>query len=208
MKFHKNTMLMWIISMIIISSIGVFCIHNPKPVYAQSSTQIIPTVTSSPMGAYITVRPQEQDQINVRSGPATSYPKVGVLLIGQKMAAKGRSAGGDWILIEYPGVAGGEAWVYAPLVNLVGGELPIVAPPATPTPLYTPTVDPTLEARYIITEQPTSLPTFTQPPQLIIPTIPNTTEMGMLSRVPLGLIIIVMASAGLLIGIIAFIQNR
>ena len=48
---------------------------------AQIPTVSIPTVTSSPMGASVTVT-REQDQINVRGGPSTDYPIVGVLIGG------------------------------------------------------------------------------------------------------------------------------
>ncbi len=62
---------------------------------------------------------------------------VGVLIAGQQAEALGRTPGGDWIQIVYAGVPGNVAWVYAPLVqiiNLGAGALPIVEPPATPTP--------------------------------------------------------------------------
>lgn len=47
--------------------------------FPQLPTVLIPTVTGTPVGAAITVK-IDQQQINVRSGPGTFYPKVGVLL--------------------------------------------------------------------------------------------------------------------------------
>lgn len=117
---------------------GIVLLFVPV-VQAQPQIQIptvsIPTVTGSPVGPVVTVRTDiDQDQINVRAGPSTNYDVVGVLIIGQVVPALGRSAGGDWVKIEYPGVAGGTAWVYSPLVN-ISGNLSIVEPPPTPTSL-------------------------------------------------------------------------
>ena len=177
-------------------------------VLAQQPTVALATVTGTKPGAIVSVRPQEQQQINVRSGPGTIYPKVGVLIIGQQLPAKGRTAGGDWILVEYPGVQGSVAWVYSPLVNLIGGDLPIVEPPATPTPLYTPTIDPTLAARFVITSVPTRLPTFTPPPPLIVPTFPAETQTNLPGGVPMGLIIFLSVSAGSFIGLFTLARGR
>ncbi|MCJ7624570.1 MAG: SH3 domain-containing protein, partial [Anaerolineaceae bacterium] len=68
-------------------------------------------MTSSPAGPFVTVRSDQEQYINVRSGPGIFYEKVGVILAGQQLPAKGRSAGGDWILVEYLGVPGSVAWV-------------------------------------------------------------------------------------------------
>jgi len=175
---------------------------------AQAPTVDIPTVTSSPSGPIATVKEDAgQNQINVRSGPATYYDKVGVLLANQQVPAKGRSAGGDWILIDYPGAPGGTAWVYAPLINLTPGSLPVVAPPPTPTPLATATIDPTLAAQFVITMEPTRLPTFTEPPPLVIPTFLASSSTGTSGGVPMGLIIIGLASLGILIGIFTLAQG-
>jgi len=177
-------------------------------VSAQQPTGVLPTVTGTPKGPVISVRPQEQDQVNVRAGPGTTYPKVGVLIIGQQMPAKGRSVGGDWIMIEYPGVLGGIGWVYAPLVTLLGGEVPIVEPPPTPTPLHTPTIDPTLAARFIVTNVPTRLPTFTEPPPLILPTLSEGSTAGIGGGVPMGLVIIILAAGGIIVGLFSIAQGR
>jgi hypothetical protein len=203
---NKINRLFFVIVIILIGSI--FFIPNSNVVLAQQPTVAIATVTSTIVGPVISVRPQEQDQVNVREGPGTTYPKVGVLLIGQTMPAKGKSAGGDWIMIEYPGVPGGVAWVYAPLVNLSGGELPIIEPPPTPTPKYTPTIDPTLAARFVITTVPTLLPTFTAPPPLNIPTIQPEPQSIMPSGLPMGLIIIILFAGGLFIGLFTLAQGR
>ena len=174
---------------------------NPK----QISTVAMATVTGTPSGQFITVL-LDQPQINVRAGPGTAYPKVGVLLAGQQAPAKGVSSGGEWIMIEYPGIPGGVAWVYSALVNLSPGQLPVVEPPPTPTPLYTATIDPTLAAQFIVTSAPTRLPTFTPPPPLVIP-IFQTMMAGTSSRLPMGLVIILAIALGAFLGLVSLFQR-
>ena len=127
------------------------------------------TVTGTPEGPVIVV----PDQVNVRLGPGTNYDKVGVLIAGQEVPALGRTPGGLWIQIVYPGVPGSIAWVYAPFVVLDTAQqlLPIIEPPPTPTPRMTPTIDPTLAAQFNLGEAPpTRLPTFTPAEPVVQPT--------------------------------------
>jgi uncharacterized protein YraI len=197
----------WLIALIFI---GV-CFLSGLPavqggVHAQQPTVAIPTVTSSPVGAYIIVN-TENDQINVRSGPDVAYPIVGVLQMNQQAPAIGRSSGGGWIMIAYPGVPGGNAWVYAPLVTLYG-TVPIVEPPPTPTPATTPTIDPTLAAQFIVEIPPTRLPTFTEPPPLAIPTFTSPEEATSGRVLPIGLVIAVVGIVGLFGLMISFFRGR
>jgi hypothetical protein len=175
----------------------------------QIPTGIIPTVTGTSSGPIVTVRIDlDQPSINVRAGPLTTYEKVGVLLLGQKAVAKGRSAGGDWVMIEYPGAPGGLAWVYAPYVNITPGELKIVEPPPTPTALYTVTIDPTMAAQFVVTSASTRLATFTPPPPLQIPTFAAETASTISGRVPMGLLIIALVAIGLFLGLFSLTQGR
>jgi uncharacterized protein YraI len=176
----------------------------------QIPTVDIATVTSTPpTGPMIRVSANaDTDQINVRNGPGTNYDKVGILLVGQTAVAKGRSAGGQWILIDYPGVIGGEAWVYSSLVDLSPGTLEIIEPPSTPTPLVTATIDPTLAARYVVTSAATRLPTYTPPPPLIIPTFQETSVQTGPGGIPVGLIIIGLAAVGIFLGVFTLAQGR
>ena len=148
----------------------VFGAPAPTEVQAQQPTGSVPTVTGTPSGARITVN-ADQDFVNVRSGTSSYfYPRVGILLTGQSAAALGRSPGGDWIMIDYVGAPGNVGWIYAPNVSLLAQNfLPVVEAPPTPTPLATPTIDPTLAAAFIVPETPTRLPTFTPPAPLSIP---------------------------------------
>jgi hypothetical protein len=163
-------------------------------VAAQQPTGTIATVTGTPTGPIITVTNEEQ--INVRSGPnQRAYPIIGFMYPLQTAPALGRSPGGDWIQIHFPGVPGDVGWVYAPLVSLFPGFLPIVEPPPTPTPQTTATLDPTLVAAYTTPILPTRLPTFTAPPPLEIPQFED--ESGLAGGgVPAGLIIFSLAIIG------------
>ena len=194
--------LLFILMFLALLVIPAYASNNPQQVATQ-----IATVTGTPIGVTITVK-NDQDQINVRSGPGTAYEKVGVLLAGQTVPAKGRSPGGDWILVDYPGVEGGHAWVYAPLVDVLGGELPVAEPPPTPTMLYTPTINPTLAAQFVITAVPSRYPTFTPPPSLIIPTFAPVASGNLPGKIPMGMVIIGIGSVGLFLGLFTLSQGR
>jgi hypothetical protein len=184
-----------------------------SPVQANTTelqaTNSAPTVTSTPMSSWITVRNDaDMPQINVRSGPGTEYDGIGVLLMNQQAPALGRTSGGDWILIEYAGVPGSQGWVYSPLVILGGADLPIIEPPATPTPLVASTINPTLAAQFIVTSVPTRLPTYTQPAELVIPTFHDESAISSIGSLPMGLIISVLVVMGAILGLITLFQNR
>jgi hypothetical protein len=180
---------------------------NARPL-VQIPTVAVPTVTGTPKGSMASVRSDiDQDQINVRAGPDTSYEIIGVLLLRQEMPALGRSVGGNWVQIAYPGVQGGVGWVYAPYVN-VTGELPLVEPPPTPTPRTTPTIDPTLAAQFIVALPPTRLPTFTQPPPLVIPTFQTGQAANRTNIIPVGFVIVGLAVVGFFGVIISLLGRR
>jgi hypothetical protein len=178
---------------------------SPEP---QLPTGSIPTMTGTPSGPMAVVVPGNEPQVNLRSGPGALYDKVGILLINQKVPAKGRSPLGEWILVEYPGIPGGTAWVYALYVQIQPPtDLPIVEPPPTPTPVQTATIDPTLAAKFVVTREPTRLPTFTAPAPLAIPTF-TAESSPIMSSIPMGFIILGLAALGIFLGIVAFTQGR
>ena len=148
-----------------------------------------------------------QDHEGIPRGLVRQYDRVGTMVIGQEATAIGRTEGGNWLLIEYPGGPGGYAWVYRLYVDYFG-ELPVVEVPGTPTPRVTNTIDPTLAARFIVTLEPTRLATFTQPPPLVIPTFVGATAGTDNGTVPMGLIVIVLFILGLTIGLFALAQRR
>lgn len=144
-----------------VTSLGMGMFLSPNQVEAYQEV-------STPTGVLATIIYAEQ--INVRSGPSTVfYPIIGQLFPGDIVPALGISPGREWIEISYPSGVGGVGWVYASFVSLSGGELRILEPPPTPTPLITATIDPTLAAAFNIQPTQTRIPTFTPPPPLDVP---------------------------------------
>ena len=175
-------------------------------VYAQQPTGSIPTVTGTLEGPYVTVY-ANYDQIDVYSGPSMyNYDPIGILSAEEKAPALGYSTDKTWIEIVYVGVLGGKGWVYAPLVSLSPGSLPVIASPPTATPLTTPTLDPTYVAAYGLQIEPTHLPTFTAPPPLSISTFAPDPGTG--SKVPFGFIVLGLALIGVLGAIISFLRGN
>jgi uncharacterized protein YraI len=175
---------------------------------AQIPTVAVATVTGTPVAAIATVRDNEQGFVNVRAGPsAFDYEIVGILQVNQSVPALGRSPGGDWIMIAYPGVQGGVAWVYVDLVDITG-TLPIVDIPPTPTPRVTATIDPTLAAQFLVDIPATRLPTFTAPPPLSIPTYQVNAPIATSGKVPIGFIIVGMGVIGVFGVLISFLRGR
>jgi uncharacterized protein YraI len=143
---------------LIIAGLGTGVILSPKRAEAFQGA-------STPSGVFVTVT--YTDPINVRSGPSTvKYPIVAQLNPGDVVPALGISPGREWIQVSY---SGGTGWVYASFVSISGGELHVVEPPPTPTPLATSTIDPTLAAAFNTQPTQTRMPTFTPPPPLEIP---------------------------------------
>lgn len=174
----------------------------------QQPTPEIATVTSTPSGP-IARAVTDQDQINVRSGPALNYALIGVLLPGQEVPVIGRTPGGDWVQISYPGVPGNVGWVFSSLLVIpTNTTLPIIEPPPTPTPQMTPTIDPTLAAQFIVEVPATRLPTFTPPPDLLIPTFEPEGRSAPGSGIPMGLPIIILGAIGLFGTLIAILRGR
>ena len=199
---------------LVLSFLGILVLFSltTTGVYAGTVKQIptvaIPTVTSTPVGATATVRRDtDQEQINVRSGPSTNYDAVGILVAGQEVPALGRTAGGDWVKIAYPGVQAGVGWVYSPLVSVVG-NLPIIEPPPTPTPKVTPTIDPTLAAQFVVDVPATRLPTFTPPPPLNLPTFAPASAQSGTGNVPMGFVIVGLGVVGLFGTLISFLRGH
>lgn len=204
----RRLVLLCVLSVTLLTTMGIGFGSVRAEILQQQATVALPTVTGTVSGPIVTVKSDQEEYINVRSGPGIFFPKVGVLMIGQQAPARGKSAGGDWIIIEYPGVAGGEAWVYAPFVNITPGTLPIVEPPPTPTPLYTSTIDPTLASQFIVTSMPTRLPTFTEPAPLLIPTYQTLSEKGGFGGIPMGMVILTLGIIGTFLGLFSVARGR
>jgi len=198
-------LLILLIGMILMAQFGAVQAGFPR----QIPTGSIPTVTGTPVGALAVVLDSEQGFINVRAGPSTvAYEIVGMLVEGSQVPALGRSPGGEWIQVAYPGTPGGVAWIWKDLVE-VSGSLPVIEPPPTATPMITATIDPTLAAQFLVEVPPTRLPTFTEPPPVVQPTLPVDAPIAsQAGGLPMGMLIIGMLVIGVFGTLISFLRGR
>lgn len=178
-------------------------------VSAQQPTGSVPTVTGTPPGPTIQVDPS-LDFIYVHAGPSSfDYPRIGILLANEVAPALGRARDRlEWIQIRYLGVPGSTGWVYGLYVKLSPGAfLPLLDIPPTPTPISTPTINPTLEAAFIDQQTPTRLPTFTPPPPLDLPSFsePGATDTV---GIPAGLLILGLGLFGFFGAVISYLRGR
>jgi hypothetical protein len=204
MQRSRWLIILYIFLLILGFSLGEM--HTGRGLAQQPATTAVTATPTNP-GPMLTVHPGGEPQINVRAGPGRSYNTVGSLVVGQWVPALGRTPGGDWIEIVYQGAPGGVAWVYSYLTD-VTGELPIVEPPPTPTPRTTPTIDPTLAAQFVVEIPPTRLPTFTPPPSMVIPTFPPEMPMRGSGGTPIGLVIIILGTIGVLGTLISLLRRK
>lgn len=198
----------WILAIVGIAFLFFFDLDGSS-VLAQQPTGSVPTVTGTPAGPIVKVD-QSIPQIRVYAGPSSfDYPAIGVLLANETAPAIGRARDReDWIQIRYPGVPGAIGWVYGLYVSLSPGALlPIVDLPPTPTPLSTPTINPTLEAAFIGQQTPTRLPTFTPPPPLDLPSFDEPVPAPT-ANVPAGLLILGLGLFGFFGAVISYLRGR
>ena len=204
---RKSKAAVWVAAILGITLL-VWLSPAPPPALAQQPTGSIATVTGTPSGPSIRVD-QSLQNIKVYAGPSSfDYPAIGVLLGNETAPALGRAKDKeDWIQIYYPGVPGSIGWVWALQVGLSPGALlPEIDVPPTPTPISTPTINPTLESAFIGEVTATRLPTFTPPPPLDLPSF---TDVGpQPSRVPTGLLIVVLALFGFFGAVISYLRGR
>ncbi len=206
--FRKSVLIAAVVAALLLLG---FLMPGREVALAQQPTGSVPTVTGTPSGPTVQVDPS-LDFIYVHAGPGSfDYPRIGVLLANEVAPALGRARDReDWIEIYYPGVPGSRGWVYALYVKLSPGAfLPLVDVPPTPTPLSTPTINPTLEAAFIGQQTPTRLPTFTPPPPLELPAFNEPSLVAdTATGVPAGLLILSLALFGLMGAIISYLRGR
>ncbi len=207
--FGKSTLLVGIVIGVIL--LGFF---SPKAsdAFAQQPTGSIPTVTGTPEGPFVIVDSSIKTQIRVYAGPSSlgEYPAIGILLANETAPALARAKGKpDWIQIYYPGVPGSKGWVFALYVRLSpGADLELIEIPATPTPLATPTINPTLVAAFIGQQTPTRLPTFTPPPPIDLPHFTDTDPGSQTTGIPTGLLIIGLGLFGFFGVVLSYLRGR
>lgn len=199
----------WVLALVGLTSLFSFDVDGSYSVFAQQPTGSVPTVTGTPAGPIVKVD-QSIPQIRVYAGPSSfDYPAIGVLLANETAPAIGRARDReDWIQIRYAGVPGATGWVYGLYVSLSPGALlPIVDLPPTPTPLSTPTINPTLEAAFIGQQTPTRLPTFTPPPPLDFPSFEEPVSPPS-ANLPTGLLILGLGLFGFFGAVISYLRGR
>ena len=116
---------------------ALLLLPTPTPAAPVEAT---PTPVSTPTPEVPTAVTQPA-RMNVRGGPSTNFAVVGGVDAGTALVITGVSPEGDWYRVELDGVD--EAWVYAPLVAVVGpvdaiepvpeDELPVEPTPAPQT---------------------------------------------------------------------------
>jgi ABC-type branched-subunit amino acid transport system substrate-binding protein/uncharacterized protein YgiM (DUF1202 family) len=102
--------------------------------FLPTATTLSGTATPSVVTATVT-----EPTLNVRSGPGTNYSIVGRLSENDQVPVIGRNADFTWLVIQYRGQV---AWITSEFVSIFDPgnlqlSLPIVQPPATPTPSAT-----------------------------------------------------------------------
>ncbi len=104
------------------------------------------TPTATPEGVVITIMNARQ---NIRTGPSTDYDVIAQAQEGDQFAAIGATADNLWVVIDYRGRQG---WLFTDILEVFGdlNSLPIIDPPPTPTPGFTPTPIPAQEADIVI----------------------------------------------------------
>ncbi len=99
---------------------------------AAASPQTAPEPPAAPeiTGPAVTVL---VEGANLRAGPGTDFPVVGVFYQNESAALLGRNQTSDWLQVQLPETT---AWIFAPLVqtSIPISELPAIEPPPTPEP--------------------------------------------------------------------------
>ena len=83
-----------------------------------------------------------KQRVNLRKGPSTEHPVAGSLEAGDEVSLKGRVRNADWLLVATS--EGGEAFVYAPLLD----DRPPSVSASVPPPTQAPVRDTALEATF------------------------------------------------------------
>ena len=98
----------------------------PHPLPSPSPPDTAPAIT----GPAVTVL---VEGANLRAGPGTDFPVVGVFYQNETAALLGRNQTSDWLQVQLPETT---AWIFAPLVqtSIPISELPAIDPPPTPEP--------------------------------------------------------------------------
>lgn len=105
-----------------------------------------PQATPTPQGVVVTIESARQ---NIRTGPSTAYDVIAQAQEGDQFQVVGATADNQWVVIDYRGRQG---WLFVNILEVFGdlNSVPIIDPPPTPTPGFTPTPAPPQEADIVI----------------------------------------------------------
>ncbi len=122
-----------------LSSVGITVLSQANPT---------PTGTSEPTPAAPQLTPNSTT-VNCRYGPGVDYGVADNIKVGQIAAIKGRSGDSFWWYVVDPNNPKALCWVGAAVVTATGNlsDVPIVTPPATPTPKPTRPPKPTKQPK-------------------------------------------------------------
>lgn len=128
---------------LIVPGVGDFVFTNLGPAdEAEGDAQIPPAVLPTPEPQEPTGTVTAPEGVNVRTGPGFNYPVLAVAPFGTTGEIVGRSADGEWWVIDAPTAPNGQVWVSASFVEATNVQnVPVIAPP--PPPIITPTPAPT-----------------------------------------------------------------
>jgi len=102
----------------------------PPSVTPGTSVPSKTTTPQHPTPSAVTITNQGSDPVNLHSSASLTSATIGMLNAGASAPAIGKTAAGDWFLIQ---VNGKSAWVYASLVKFTSGDIGAL-PVTTPTP--------------------------------------------------------------------------
>jgi hypothetical protein len=154
---------------------------SPTPSYTPSYTP-----SPTPLGPPFLIA---NTDANVRGGPGTVYPILGVLRESERADVVGQDQTRTWYVVVFPRSPDGRGWVWGQLVTLGGdtSNIPVIAAPPTPTftptATWTPSPTWTPSATWTPSLTPTLTPTFTATrgtsfPQPSISANPNPVTAG------------------------------
>lgn len=197
-----------------------------------------PTATPSrtPTVTPVIVRTIGDPVTNLRSAPSLDSEVLAELPPGTDLPVIGRWLGYDWFLVQWQDAPNAQAWIYKPLVIVIGDEttIPAVTPPPQPTLdpaqvdafasatalLQTPGGDLTATALALI--QPTGVytatppgggsfgviaPTFTPPPPFVQPEDLPAPEGRTRGGIPPAVLIVSLGLMGLLTLVVGLVRR-
>jgi hypothetical protein len=92
-----------------------------------------PGKTSTPALSAITITNPGPNPINLHASASLTSATVGTMNVSASAVAVGKTAAGDWVLIQVPGQTGKTVWLYATLIKFASGDINSL-PVATPAP--------------------------------------------------------------------------